>query len=300
MSLVQVHMINGVEVTPPKNYEDIDVELNFGRDEVDRSVSISSFEWIDKVAADLKAKFESGLSGGVGVFEGIPHKIILQNGTSSLVLLDGYIDMTSAQFDQDLVTADSVPARDIDWLNDVADGFTFEYLEAKGIITTSDYHFVPYVVASVPAYKETFIAILTLVFVGTELNALITDIGGSSIETGSVIDTLGGAITLIGKLVYAIALVATIVNLILDMIALIIGFVKYKPCMLLNDLMEKGAQYLGMTYSSPILQSSPWNKMVVIPESYSNPEDQSDNRILGFRLPDRTEQTGYYRGTFGD
>jgi hypothetical protein len=48
--------------------------------------------------------------------------------------------------------------KNIDWLNSVADSFTFDYLVSIGNITSTDYKYMPYVINSIPDYKESAIA----------------------------------------------------------------------------------------------------------------------------------------------
>lgn len=296
----QIHYLNGKIVNPPGNHEEISLQINFDNDNEDRQINVSSFEWLEAEAATLLSIFQGGLTGGTGVFEGVPHKLSVEENGQSLEFFDGYVNLRDALYDRDKITADSIARANIDWLNDIGDSFSFEYLAHKGIIDSDDYIFVPYCLGSVPNYNDTMIVILTMFFIITELKSIIADITKSLGEIATVIDTAGGIIGLVTKIVYAIAMIATMVTLILDLVSLIIGLVKYKPAMMVNKLMEKGCEYLGLTYSSPVLQSATWSKLCVIPESYNNPADQSDNRLKGFFKPDRKRQTGYYRGSFSD
>ena len=234
------------------------------------------------------------------MLHGVPHKIeIIENGLTT-VLLDGYIDLTTAEFDRNKVTADTVPEFQLDWLTEVADGFSFQYLyEKEKILTDNDIVFVPYVISSIPNYQEAFLVILTLTFVVVELKKAITDLTESITKIAGYISSISGVIQLVFKLLYVILLLLAVVELILDMVALLIQKVKYKPSMSVNRQIEAACQHLGLVYQSPLLQSGEWAKAHIIPESYSNPAEQSDSRIRGFFKGDVNEQTGYFNGTFG-
>jgi len=297
--MIREDKINGVVVRSPQNAEDAEIEINFDTDNDQQSVSISSYIWGEEESDRVRAAFLAGLSGGTGVFEGLPHTITVREGSSTLSVFEGYIDLTTAQFDEDRVTADSVLTRSVDWIADNAE-FNFDYLLFKGYLSVNDTVFVPYVVASVPNYTDTMVTILTIVYVTTELKALIQEILIEIGKLGTVVATIGGVIGLIGKLVYAVALLITIIDLVLDLIALIIQKVKYKPSLNVNTMIEAACSFLGMTYQSSILQDPTWSKLHLIPESFANPSDQTDNRIQGFLSPNRNTQSGFYRGTFGD
>ena len=183
----QIHTINGAIVKPPRNYEDISIELNFDSDSEERGVSVTRFEWINEEAATLLAIHNGGLTGGTGDFVGVLHKIkVVENGVT-VVLFDGFIDLTSADFDKDLITADSIPFDSPEFINDKADGFTFEQLYANNELTDNDVVFVPYIISAIPQYTQAFLVILTLTFIIIELKNLITSLTQKGVETGGYI-----------------------------------------------------------------------------------------------------------------
>jgi hypothetical protein len=299
--LTQTHRIGGKIVKPPYNYEDLSIELNFDNDGVTQAVTVTEFEWREKEHAQLYKYFVDGATGGVGVMEGLDHNIEITNGVTT-ANFDLTIDLRTALFNlaDSLTTAESAPKQEIDWINKVADSKSFEYMHSQGEITSSDYVFIPYIISSVPDYKEAFIVTLTIVVIKIEINDAVLRITGSSLEGLSVIDTIGGVISLIFNIIYVAILFLTIIDLLIDLIALIIQRVKYIAGMKLNRLLEIGCQSFGLGYASPILQSEPFNRLVFIPESYDQPTSLIDNRIVGFFSSKNNDQTGYYRGTLGD
>ena len=297
----QIHKINGRTVKPPVNYEEIELDVNYDNDNPNRSVNITRFSWAFEEWALIKSIYDAGLSGGNGIFEGVPHTIELEENGVPYKLLDGYLDLTSAVFDENQVEVDTVPRAQIDWLNDVAEGFTFEYLKEKGlIIPVRDYEFMPYVIDSVPNYKESMIITMTITFVTIELTNVLKELSNYGGQSTTVIDSAGGVIGLIANIIYAVALLITITDLMLDLVQLIIQPIKYKPMMSIRKHMEIACGYLGLTYSSSLLDADPYDRLYVIPESFNNLDAQSDNRLFGFLSADETRQNGFYNGTFAD
>ena len=297
----QIHYINGAEVKPPQNFAELSIELNFDTDSDEKGISVTRFDWINEEAALLLGLYKAGLTGGGGVFVGVPHQIkVVENGLDSM-LFDGFIDLSSADFDRNRVSADSTPFASPEFINEKADGFSMEQLFVEsGGLTKADNVFIPYIINSIPNYTQAFLVVLTLTFIVVELKKLTTDLTQKSVESATYIDSVGGVVGLIFKIIYGVLLLLTIVELLLNLADLIIQKVKYKPSMQLNRLLAAGAEHVGLIYESAFLQTDTWNKCHIIPESVANPETQSDNRIKGYFKPNDDEQHGYFNGTYGD
>ena len=295
-----IDYINGVKVNNPINNDDVALEINFQPGDNDVSLSTFSFEWAENEAKILTDYLKNGVSGGRGVTMGLPHRReIVENG-KILNVLDGYIDLSSAQWDRDLVTADTKERAGLEWVTEVADGIDFQTLYNQGFLTDNDKVFVPYVISSVPNYKDIMITTLTLVSIGIWIKQSVKEIAAGITETTTIVDSLGGIIQTIAAIIYAIFLVISIVKLILDLVALVISRVKYAVSMSVNRQIEAACNYLGLKYSSAILQDTTFNRLHIIPEAFAPPVTQADDRIKGYLFGNKIEQTGYYTGTFGD
>ncbi len=295
-----IDYINGVKVNNPVNNDDVSLEINFQPGDNDVSLSTFSFEWAENEAKILTDYLKNGVSGGKGITMGLPHKrIIVENG-KTLNVLDGYIDLSSAQWDRDFVTADTKERAGLEWVTEVADGIDFQTLYQKGFLTDNDKVFVPYVISSVPNYKDIMITTLTLVSIGIWIQQSVKEITAEGTKVSTIIDSLGGIIGTIAAIIYAIFLVISIVKLILDLVALVISRVKYAASMSVNRQIEAACNYLGLKYSSAILQDTTFNRLHIIPEAFAAPVTQADDRIKGYLFGNKIEQTGYYTGTFGD
>ena len=295
-----IDYINGVKVNNPVNNDDVALEINFQPGDNDVSLSTFSFEWAENEAKILTDYLKNGVSGGKGITMGLPHRReIVENG-KTLNVLDGYIDLASAQWDRDFVTADTKERAGLEWVTEVADGIDFQTLYQKGFLTDNDKVFVPYVISSVPNYKDIMITTLTLVSIGIWIKQSVKEITAEGTKLSTIIDALGGIIGLIAAIIYAIFLVISIVKLILDLVALVISRVKYAASMSVNRQIEAACNYLGLKYSSAILQDTTFNRLHIIPEAFAAPVTQADDRIKGYLFGNKIEQTGYYTGTFGD
>ena len=295
-----IDYINNRKVNNPINNDDVALEINFQPGNNDVSLSTFSFEWAEKEAKILTHYLKDGVSGGRGITMGLPHRReIVENG-KILNVLDGYIDLASAQWDRDLVTADTKERAGLEWVTEVADGIDFQTLYQTGFLTDNDKVFVPYVISSVPNYKDIMITTLTLVSIGVYIQQSIVTLRASGAEAGTYIDSIGGIITLIAQIIYAILLVISIVKLILDLIALVISRVKYVASMSVNRQIEAACNYLGLKYSSAILQDTTFKRLHIIPEAFAPPVTQANDKIKGYLFGNKIEQTGYYTGTFGD
>ena len=295
-----IDYINGVKVNNPVNNDDVSIEINFQPGDNDVSLSTFSFEWAENEAKILTDYLKNGVSGGKGITMGLPHRReIVENG-KTLNVLDGYIDLASAQWDRDFVTADTKERAGLEWVTEVADGIDFQTLYNQGFLTDNDKVFVPYVISSVPNYKDIMITTLTLVSIGIWIQQSVKEITADGTKVSTIIDSLGGIIGTIAAIIYAIFLVISIVKLILDLVALVISRVKYAASMSVNRQIEAACNYLGLKYSCAILQDTNFKRLHIIPEAFAPPVTQADDRIKGYLFGNKIEQTGYYTGTFGD
>ena len=295
-------ILNGNQVNNPTNIKGLEVELNFDTDDgLKQSVSLTNMEFINEEAKQINDYLNAGLSSGLGIFHGMPIQITLVSNGVNSELLDGYLDLTTAEFDCDLVSVNALPKKQIDWLNEVADSKTFEYIlkQEKGF-SADDYVFMPYVISTIPNYKDLLLAQVSTFMIVNEITKVATELAAYIGEGATVIDTVGAIIRLVSLIIYSILLLITLIGLILSTINLLIQPIKYKPTMYLRDLFEIGCKSFGLKFQSTILSSVPYRDAVLIPQSYSNPEDLENNNVVGFIKPNITEQNGYYRGTVGD
>lgn len=296
-------------VNPPQNWQDLLIELNYGKDQFPQgnAVSITNFEWVRENNDWIRQYIDAGLTGGVGIFEAPLFRIDVTDGTTTKTVFNGYIDLTdNLQLKERIkLTAKATSRATVDWINDVANGFTFEYLASlnvgdAGKISPFDYRFMPYVNNSVPNYEQAAIATLMVYTITQTIAKEIEEISGFSVEAGVPFTTIQAVIKLVIKIAYLLVLIVTLIKLIKDLMRFIISPVKYHAGMYVRDLMGKACEYLGMTFQSDIWAvGSPYYNEFIIPEKLFNAPSKTDSAILGFLLPDVNEQIGFYKGTFG-
>lgn len=320
--------ISNVAVPPPQNWQSLEIEIVFTNNPQDTtsnlaSIKTNTLEWMKENASTLNAWVKSGIMGGVGIFEGIPLRIEIVAPQGNIVIFNGCINLVDegVTFTCDIVKA---PCREskIDWLNDLSDSVSFAYLASIGQIGKSDYIPVPYIRNNIPNYTEVMLMSLGMYSFIKELQEsikrtgeLISDLTGDSASTAATAGLTAGQVAaditkVILYIAYIIFIIAVLIEFIIqigkNLIQLIIP-VKYG--MKVADLFKKMTNYFGIGFSSTILQTAPFNNLVIIPKktSYTN-TTYSDNFFTGLfggtltrrNYDDSKNPTayGYFEGTF--
>ena len=319
--------INGKRIKEPLNYKELSIELNFDKDDPSFRGQVSTNQWElglgsntdDDGANIINQYINGGVTGGIGVFEGLDFRIELENNGSSQDLFKGYLDISEASILCDKIIASATESGMNDWLNQVADSFTFEYLYddngvpvgGAGKILDSDFAKVPYLISTVP---DVYTAAIT----GVTLFTIFTSIGET---TSSLIEKVpeltipnfGHIVTFVLLLIQLIILLITAIILVVQIFRALVPFVKYQAGMYVYTLCQKASEYLGLEFNSTILESDPFNKLLILPETFVQfePNDPNgsgsgkrfidfSNALLGVSNKNDFERVGFYRGTFGD
>lgn len=305
---VRVYLDN-IEINDPINLAELEIELNFDRDDNTEAVSIN--DWVLGVSdkrfpndgAVLANKhIDNGLIGGVGVFEGMPLRIDLDDQKTKIFnLFDGYLDLSRALVLCDQVTAPAV-SLGIDHFNKVADSITYATLFEDGKITKNDAIAVPYVINKKVNAGEVIIAIVSIYVLTQEVAKQILQIGQWTANTASVLNAIGGVLSLILQIIYLATLFIALVKLILDLFNMLVQPVKYHMGMYVKDSIRIGLAEFGYTLSSSVLETPPFNELLILPEKYNLKEDNTGplEAVAGFFTPNVNEQFGFFKGTPGD
>ena len=293
--------LNNQKVNPPKNWRELGIECNFQDGEFKSSqVTINDWDFVRENIDLLQQWIFSGF-----IMEGMPFKIEAVRESDGLVIpiLDGYIDLTDdAVFDEYSIQAKSKEKYSIDWINDTAAGFGFDYLASPevGLITEADYISIPYVISAIPNYKETAIALVSLTFVGQSLYAAGKDLLATLVALTTDPLSYGQIFALVVQIVKFVAMLVAMLLLIKQMFNLLIQPVKYHKAMKLRTLFEKGCQYLNLTFDSTVVPSD-W---VILPKKFRVPPTTNnafDFGMLGALSTSEFPQYGYPKDmTFSD
>ena len=293
--------LNNIKVNPPKNWKEFGIELNFDKDKetVKQQVTITDFEFVRENSDIINKWITDGLNNGVGVFEGIPLKIEVERNGTVETPFNGYLDTTQfGRISQNRTTAKAIDLGGVDWLNDVADSFTFAYLYDQGKITQNDFIDVPYIINSIPNYTDAAVSVLGVYVMVKEIKDAIQRLI-EFVSDMPVYYVFSTYIKLILYIIYLILLIIALIKLVKTIILLIIQPVKYHKAMSLHTQLSRGCDALGLTFKSPILESGEFKDTYIIPSKYYNPVNSKESQILGFTEPS-INQIGYYQGTFGD
>lgn len=300
--VVTRHLFNNSEINPPKNWKELEINLNYDRDngKYNQTLSITDWEFVRENTDKIQEHTDSGLNGGVGIFEGIPYKIEIERNGQIETPFDGYLDLTEEHNLSGITSTVKAKERHgIDFFNDVADSVTFEYLfkEAK-IITTNDFIYQPYILNSVPDYKEAAIMIITSYVLVEQIRDNINKFSQLIAELSNPFEATA-IIRAILLVAYIAFLILAAIKVIKQIINLIIQPVKYHAGMYLKTLLTKGCEHFGYSFESEILDSEPFSKAVVIPEKFYVAPNTTIKEILGFTKPS-PDQEGYFKGSLGD
>jgi len=272
------HILDGEQRGEPRNWQELQIKFSWLDEKEEGAVSTTSLEFVGDQQRYIRERLFNGLTGGVGIFEGIPYNIEVGQQGNPAFTFHGYIDGSdSATFiGNEEITAPIKKLTGDDWLNDVADGFSFGYLQSIGAITPADFVKVPYVINYVPDAMQTIMLSFSLYMlikeeienaqelaelIGQTVNAS-TPVLGVGVGVGAVVVTawdLGDwimfAIYVAAKVVYMIAITIAIVNLIKQLLEQIFPKLRYHLGMSFYTLIKKGCEHLGLELQSTLLES---------------------------------------------
>lgn len=271
------HLINGNDFGEPRNWEDIEITVDWLLKKETGTVNISDLEFVLEANEYLQKRILDGLTGGVGIFEGVPYKILIGEPGNPVFTFDGYLDQTDGATvvgGEEIVLSLKKKKGD-DWLADVADGFSFAYLYDQGVITNADFVKVPYVINYIPDGMQIIMLSMSIYMMTKELIenvqklaetiADVTDAAtpviGVGVGFGAVAVTawdLGNFILVVlkalARLAYIIAMVIAIKNLIEEIFNQLLPPKRNHLGMTFRRMFERSCQHLGMGFESDIAE----------------------------------------------
>lgn len=282
---------------PPVNADEIAIQFNFDKDAAiaKSAISINRLSFARENNDKILKHYLDGKT-----FEGQPFKMTLTKDGLVETPINGYVDhVDNPEYSNLQSTVTVKPLHQIDWINDVADSVSFEYLASIGKITADNYLYMPYVISSIPNYKEAFMALLSVAIIGNQLLGQINDLTQLSLSLGNPFEAITAILRVIVNILFIIGLIIALVVLIKDMILFLVQPVKYHACMRWKTLAEIGASHFGLTFKSDIFDNAPFKDEVLLPQKSFNPPNSTDDRILGYTF-EHKDQTGYPKATFGE
>ena len=301
----QTYKLLGTEINPPNNYPELSIELNWDVDGVGQALSINDWEFgvmeNDGVDGSFLLKKEFNDQNGVGILEGKEFQIVLSNERGKqYTIFNGYVDLWKARYDNGRVTAPAVETGSIDWLNDYADSFSFEYLYSIGFFDKSKFIPVPYIIVKKQDWFEIAMTLVTIFLIVDKIREQITEIAKLVANSANPLE-MTAIPRLVLQIIYLILLFASLIPLIIRVITLLVPPVKYHNTMTVLEQFEIGCKYMNLTFKSSILQDPKWKGLVIMPEKY-NLNEKNTGIFAGVAgdLKNNNEKIGYFKGTFGD
>lgn len=289
------HLMNGVDVGMPRNWQDIEITIDWLNKKESGAVNVSDLAFVGLGNKIIQEHIRQGLFGGVGIFEGIPYKILIGQTASPVYVFDGYLDLTD---NPDVIGGEEIitslkKVKGDDWLNDIADSFSFAYLKDIGIITNSDYVKVPYVINYVPDGMQLLLLSMSIYMMTKELVENIekiseaiadiinasTPVVGVSVGVGAGVvtawdlgDFILASLKVLARIVYAVAIVIAIAKMVNEIFEQMMPRLRYHKGMTFLKMYEKACSHLGLEFQSTILQQTKKN-WVHIPEKGKKGDD---------------------------
>ena len=141
--------LNGQQIDAPLNWMDIGVLATFDNESNQANVTTETFEFALDAARKIREHISGGLTGGVGIFEGIPFKITASNIDNSLSAFDGFLDLTDEfqdDYDKNRVFCKIKKDDGLNLLNDRISAITYGWLYDQGHISDSDFLSIDYII----------------------------------------------------------------------------------------------------------------------------------------------------------
>ena len=269
------HYRNGTLVNP-RNFENAKIIMDFKGQKEAAKITIDSIELVGAEGSALRQRILSGLSGGVGFFEGEPYQIQVGELSNPLGTFDGFLDFAEGvEFIGDCDVRTTLKREQgSDWLTDVADGFSYRYLESIGLITSADFDGVPTVKNYVPQATELLILALSSYVMTKELIENIKAIGervadltdaatpvvGVSVPAGVVTaydigNIILASLKLLLQIAYTVAIIIAIVELIEQIIEQLMPPKRIHLGMSVKTLFKKACEHLNLKLQSSLLDS---------------------------------------------
>ena len=260
-----IFKLNGQVVNPTKDWGAIQVMATWDENGGQANISLEDFTFVNENAQTIRQYVQDGLTGGTGIFEGIPFSIELQ-GTTTIDIFDGILDLLDYQEINPVEVKSKI--KKIDGLNqlyDRASGITMAWLYENGHITQNDFIDIPYVREK--PVKETaadlaLLSITLFLFTKEILSAgrsLSKEITNATAHTaGGITGPIAGAgysiSTIIIEAIYTALLLFQIVQLVLELIEILMPPIRFWKGSRIKTLLEKSLDYIGYTYQSSIAE----------------------------------------------
>ena len=248
MSTVIKFEINEQEFLPPREWQELTVNVAFDNDSIQPSINFSSLNFVDQSNEQIKNWF----IGSIGATEGIPIKITLSDLNNNDVPFNGFGDWrtynpkSSFESEMGIIKVDS-----LDGFFNRAQDITMLLLEGlpvntPGRMPTTDGINIPYVIYNRNTKLEnlmlvynTFMTLKTIIDETFKLIALLAQLltAGTIVAALNVVTTVANLVLLINGLM----------ELLVELQDVFLPPIRYHRGITLKKFLERGCEYMGYT-----------------------------------------------------
>lgn len=255
--------LDGKTVNMPKDFFDVGVKASFGEN-IQGNLTTEEFTFILDGYQTIIDWIVDGRNGGVGIFEGIPLTISNSNPGATATVFKGIVDLQAGTVIQENLGAVQVRLRQDESLNQLSEllePLDYGYLKSLGLITSSDYVNVDYVVNKTDNGLETITTFITIYLLSKQLSDSIKEIGTSiatvagitaSGATGAIGATIYAVAVAILQIAYAAALLVLIIDFGKDLLNVLVQPKRTHKGILLKTLLEKACEQIGYQFETTI------------------------------------------------
>ena len=277
------YYLGGQEIEDVVERDEVSIQVDF-RDVIQGNIETYKFTFVNRAFQIIEEYKNNGLTGGVGIFEGLDFKIVIQEGVEQRTVFEGFLDFETYENLMPLKPKILCKVKKEDGLNSISErlqGLTFAYLRSINEITPNDYDYVESVVEK----KFNVIETLFLVFaiysfiqqIITSTRNIAQNIGIiAGITSGSTTGGLGAIVYAIASIIFDAAFIAfsviAIKNLVEQILESILSPVKDQYCINYNLALTKIFKYLGYEFITNIEE---------VKEEYYLPSKAEDRENIG-------------------
>ena len=206
---VQYRLNNQLIDNPVEIYE-TSIQVNFDEG-TQGSIETGELTFVNDAYKIIDEYIKAGLSGGVGITEGMPIEISIQQGLENLTVFNGFLDFTNFEdltgdpnhVNQPKFLINIQEQEGLNSLSERLEGLTFALLESEGVITQNDWQKVEYLVEKQVTFIEQALLALSIYLMIKELAEASYRLAQQIATISSIL--VSGITGQVGAFIYAIA-----------------------------------------------------------------------------------------------
>jgi len=263
--------LNGQNISAAVEWEDIQVEATFINESasggqiqsIQPNIDIERFTFVNDAAKLIRDYIQAGENGtGVGIFEGIPFEITANDGSNITCTFNGFLDLTDSyeEIHSSKVMSKVMDLSGLNSLSQRAQGVTYGFLLDAGVITSSDFTDIEYVMEKELQPLQLILTAVTIYLMTKELvegvRKLFDDAANLVAHiTGGITGGIAGVLLALAQVLiqaaYVAIMIAAIIKLVTELINSLISPIRKHKGINFRTLLEKGVGHLGLTLVSP-------------------------------------------------